>query len=245
MARTASGIALLRFDQRFLTLRLHSGTLDAGPTGWRYGPSITGAELRSVVAGFNGGFRLNTGAGGFYSYGRTAVALHRGLGSVVTYTDGYTDVGSWRGEVPRHGHGAVVSVRQNLQLLIDHGAVAASVACTTCWGATLGGVSDVARSAIGITRRGNLVWAGGEGLSVTALSDAMLAAGVARAVETDINPAWVAAYLYQRRGARSRLVPVPIVPGQPGIAGELLAPYSRDFFTIDLKRGAGQGRDAR
>jgi hypothetical protein len=55
---------------------------------------------------------------------------------------------------------------------------------------------------------------------------------VVRAVELDINPEWVAAYLYGHRGGVAPLAPVPIVPGQPGVPGQFLSPYSRDFFTI-------------
>ena len=88
IARSQSGIALLSFDQRLVRLVLHSGTVDAGSVGWRFGPTIAGAELGHLVAAFNGGFKLDTGAGGFMSYGRTAVALRDGLGSIVTYADG-------------------------------------------------------------------------------------------------------------------------------------------------------------
>lgn len=216
VARTSSGVALLSFDQRYLALRLHSGSTDAGPTGWRFGDSIARGELAVAVAGFNGGFQLNTGAGGFFSYGRTAVSLQTGLGSVVSYADGYTDIGSWHREVPRTGHGAVVSVRQNLHLLIDGGKPAANVACDSCWGATLGGVAATARSAIGISADGRLMWAGGEHAHVTDIVNAFLAAHVVRAIETDINPEWVAAYPYQHHGASHAILPTPIAPRQVG-----------------------------
>lgn len=233
VARSPSGVALLSFDQRLVRLALHSGTIDAGATGWRFGPSIGRSERQRVIAAFNGGFRLDVGAGGFESYGRVAVPLQAGLGSIVTYADGSTDIGSWHQEVPRAG-GHVASVRQNLQLLIDHGHAAGTLDCLTCWGATLGGVSDPARSALGITRGGRLVWAGGERLTAAALAVALLGAHVVRAVELDINPEWVAAYLYgHRRGGPP--APVPIVPGQPGVPGQFLAPYSRDFFTITAR----------
>lgn len=230
IARTAGGVALLSFDQRRLELHLHSGTTDAGASGWRFGPSVVGPEQRHLLAAFNGGFKFAVGAGGFSSYGRVAVPLRAGLGSIVTYADGNADVGSWGSEVP--GHGArVVSVRQNLSLLIDNG-TAANVGCLSCWGATLGGVADPARSALGITAAGRLVWAGGEHLTVSALAGALLGAGVVRAVELDINPAWVAGYLYGHRGGHGPLAPVPVVPGQSGISGEYLVPWSRDFFTV-------------
>jgi hypothetical protein len=221
-------VALLSFDQRLVQLRLHSGTLDAGASGWRYGPSIAGRERRRLVSAFNGGFRLNLGSGGFTLGGRTAVALTRGLGSIVTYASGQTDVGAWHEGVPAPGQ-AVVSVRQNLQLLVSGGRPASNLGCLPCWGATLGGTPSPARSALGISGDGRLIWAGGENLTPAALAAALVGAKVRRAVELDINPEWVAAYVY---GHHRALTPVPIVPGQPGVPGQFLAPYSRDFFTV-------------
>jgi hypothetical protein len=234
VARSPSGIALLSFNQRLLELRLHSGTTDVGATGWRFGPSIAGSEMHHLAAAFNGGFKLTTDPGGFTSYGRVAVPLRYGLGSIVTYADGRTDIGSWGSEVPAPGH-PVVSVRQNLPLLIDHGSSASNLNCLSCWGATLSGVIDPARSALGITAEGLLIWAGGEHLTVSALADALLGVGVVRAVQLDINPAWVAGYLYGHRGGKGPLTPVPVVPGQVGISGQYLAPWSRDFFTVEAR----------
>jgi len=226
------GVALLSFNQQLVGLRLHSGTVDAGSSGWRYGPLILGSERRRLVSAFNGGFKLDTGSGGFQLGGRTAVALSPGLGSIVTYASGRTDVGAWQDGVPAPGQ-PIVSVRQNLHLLVSGGHPAADLDCLLCWGATLGATASPARSALGITADGRLIWAGGENLTPAALAAALIAARVQRAVELDINPEWVAAYLYSHlhRG-HGPLAPVPIVPGQPGVPGQFLAPYSRDFFTV-------------
>lgn len=231
IARTPSGVTLMSFDQRLLELHLHSGTVDAGTAGWRYGPTVTGAELGHLAAAFNGGFKLDVGAGGFESYGRVAAPLRAGLGSIVTYSDGSTDIGSWHQEVPASGR-QPASVRQNLTLLIDHGTPARSAGCDSCWGATLGGVAAPARSALGITADGRLIWAAGEQLTVSALADALLGAHVVRAVELDINPEWVAGYLYGHRGGHGPPAPVPALSAQRGIPGEFLSPWSRDFFTV-------------
>jgi hypothetical protein len=231
VARAGSGLTMLAFDQPTLELHLHAGTADEGAVGWRYGPAVARGELPRLVGALNGGFKFSTDPGGFQSYGRTAVPLRAGLGSVVTYADGFTDIGSWNQEVPSHGR-AVVSVRQNLPLLIDHGHAAATIGCVSCWGATLGGVVDPARSALGITAGGRLVWAGGEHLTVGALAEALLSAHIVRAVELDINPEWVAAYLYRHRSARGQPQPTPAVLGQQGIPGQFLVPWSRDFFVI-------------
>jgi hypothetical protein len=234
VARPSSGLALMSFNQGLVVLRLHSGSIDAGTLGWRYGPSVGGAELGRLAAAFNGGFRFSTGAGGFEAYGRVGAPLQSGLASIVTYSDGTTDIGSWHQEVPAPGK-TVVSVRQNLSLLIDHGRPAANVDCLTCWGSTLGGVIDPARSALGVTADGRLIWAGGENLTVSQLVAALLGARVVRAAELDINPEWVAGYLYGHRGGHGPLAPVPVLASQHGIPGEYLAPWSRDFFTVVVR----------
>jgi hypothetical protein len=230
IARLNSGLTVLSFDQRLVRLTLHSGTVDAGGSGWPYGPAIVGRERRQLVAAFNGGFKLSVGAGGFMSGGRIAAPLRDGLGSIVTYANGQTAIGAWNTEVPRRRL-AIQSVRQNLTLLIDHGRLASTIDCHSCWGATVGGAADVARSALGITADGHLIWAAGQGLSVAALGDALLQANVVRAVELDINPDWVAGYLYPHAGGQ-RVGVIPIVPSQTGVAGFFLQPYSRDFFSI-------------
>jgi hypothetical protein len=230
-ARLPSGVTLLYLDRALVTLALHSGTVDAGSNGWHYGPSVVDGERRRLIAAFNGGFKLETNSGGFESYGKIASPLRRGLGSIVTYADGTTNIGAWQEGVPSR-FPRVVSVRQNLSLLIDHGVAAGAIECVSCWGATLGGGPEVARSGLGITADGQLVWAAGERLSVATLTEGLLKAKVVRAVELDINPQWVAGYLYRHRGPGRPLEPIPVLLAQNGIAGAFLEPYSRDFFTV-------------
>jgi hypothetical protein len=232
-AAQRGGVTLLRFDQRLARLVMHAGTAEPEGSGCPHGCEITAGERALVIAGFNGGFKLNYGMVGFMAGGHVAVPLTTGLGSIVTYQDGSTEIGAWQQGVPATGHGAITSVLQDLHLLVDGGQPAPNVeSCAIeCWGATLGGGVDVARSALGITGQGQLVWAGGESLSPTEIARALVGAGVQRAVELDINPEWVAAYLYARPAGRG-LAAVPTVPGQVGIPGQLLAPDARDFFTV-------------
>ena len=226
-----SGVTLLRFDQRLVHLALHAGSREPGGQGWTYGDHIGASEIPRVLAAFNGGFKLSYGPVGFLADGRAAVPLTPGLGSIVTYGNSTTDIGAWQEGVPAGGL-RVASVLQNLHLLVDRGVAAPTVeSCILrCWGATLGGGADVARSALGITGEGQLVWAAGESLSPAMIAQALIEAGVVRAVQLDINPEWIAGYLYVRHGAGP--AGVPVVPGQQGIPGRLLTPYGRDFFTV-------------
>ena len=226
------GVTLVRMDQSRVHLALHAGSADPGGTGWRYGDAVAGREIHHLILGFNGGFKFSTDSGGFVSFGRVGVAIRPGYGSIVTYRTGTTQIGAWGAGVPARSP-AIASVRQNLYLLINHGVPARSVdACgASCWGATIGNQTAVARSALGIRADGQLVWAAGEGLTVHQLAAGLVASGVQRAVQLDINPDWVAGYLYLHHAA-APVTPVPVVPGQYGISGQLLSPYSRDFFTV-------------
>ncbi len=232
-----SGVTLMRIDQHLVHLSLHAGSSDGGTVGWTYGDRVAAREASTLVAAVNGGFKLTYAHVGFMSGGHVAVPLEAGLASIVTYTDGSTDIGAWRAGLlsPQK---TVFSVLQNQRLLVDRGVAAASVSSCifACWGGTIGLLTAVARSGLGITATGQLVWAAGEHLSPSGLAGALIGAGAVRAIELDINPWWVAGYLYSHHPAgaspASRPSPLPLVPGQRGIAGAFLVPYSRDFLAF-------------
>jgi hypothetical protein len=225
------GVTLMRFDQRLVRLDLHAGTHDGGVSGWRYGAQIARNEIHRVIAAFNGAFKLTYHDVGFLANGHVAVALKRDLASVVTYTDGTTNIGAWGNGVPSRRR-TVFSVLQNQHLLVDRGVPASTLASCVlnCWGGTIKDLTVVARSGLGITASGQLVWAAGEQLSPAALAQALISAGAVRAIELDINPFWVAGYLYPHHPGGPTAAGV--VPGMHGIAGMLLRPYSRDFFVV-------------
>ncbi|MEA2313488.1 MAG: hypothetical protein QOI03_180 [Solirubrobacteraceae bacterium] len=226
-----SGVTLLRFDQKLVHLTLHAGSTDGGTSGWVYGDRIGAREIHLVLAAFNGGFKLSYPGVGFSSAGHVAAPLKAGIASIVTYTDGTSDIGAWRAGVPA-AHKRVFSVLQNLRLLVDRGLAASSVSgCViSCWGETVGSRTSVARSALAVTATGELLWAAGEQLEPAALAAALIRAGAVRAIELDINPDWVAGYLYVHHS--SGPVATPVLPGQLGITGRLLEPYSRDFLAV-------------
>jgi len=226
-----SAVTLMRVDQSFVHITLHAGSSDGGVTGWTYGDRITPREIHLLLAAVNGGFRLTYRDVGFMSGGHVAVALKPGLASIVTYTDGTTDIGAWRAGVPSAKE-TVFSVLQNQKLLVDRGVASATVSncIIACWGETIGAQTAVARSGLGITAGGQLVWAAGEHLLPAELASALISAGAVRAIELDINPDWVAGYLYIHHPSGPS--PLPLVPGQLGIAGKLLEPYSRDFLAF-------------
>ncbi len=115
----------------------------------------------------------------------------------MVYRNGSSTVGAWGRDVTMTPN--VVSVRQNLDLLVDNGqpVPGLSASDTTAWGRTLGGAVYVWRSGVGITADGALVYVGGPGLNITDLANVLVRAGAVRAMELDINTDWVNFSTYQ------------------------------------------------
>lgn len=227
---TAAGasVTLLRFDAASTRLVLHPGYQDPGGYGWSTHSVVLPAERPLLLAAFNGGFKLNLGDGGMAVGARQAGALLPGAASVVTYTDGSSQIGQWGQQVPAPGR-AVANVRQNLRLLVSDGHPAADIDVIGDWGATIQGAVVVARSALGIDSHGDLIWAGSMAATPRALAEALIAAGARQAMELDINPFWVCAFSF------TPVSQSPLLPGQQRPVGTYLTAWQRDFFTVDSK----------
>jgi hypothetical protein len=251
-------VTVVSFSPTRVRLVLHAGSVEPSAVGgWRYGPSVGRAERRVLVAAFNGGFKMRDARGGWRSEGRTITPLVRGGASVVIYRDGGVDIGAWGTEVPQPGR-RVASVRQNLQLLVDHGRALLThprgqAQLDAWWGHAFQGQPLIARSALGVTATGALVWAAGDRTTVAALARALIHAGATRALELDINAPLVRGFLFSSPGLvltshHGRTAVVPLVVGQrqllhdPARFDPAIAPHctylsacSRDFFTVLLR----------
>ena len=222
-------------DPTRLKIGLVPGAREPGGT-WAESPSITGPDLPRAVAAFNGGFRFQDAHGGFYLDGRQAVPLQVGSASIVIYRDGSINVGVWGrdfGMTPD-----VTAVLQNLVLLVDHGQLdpAATYTDTKLWGHTLGANTVVARSGIGVTANGALVYVAGPALTAKTLAEALQRAGAVRAMTLDINPEWVTFNFFQHPDPANpaAVVGTKLYPQMQRGSSRYLGPTreSRDFFTV-------------
>ena len=185
-----TGVAWM--DTKLLSARLYAGSSIPG-TGQRFPDSapVTGAALTTLDAAFNSGFRMQDADGGYYIDGITAYPLRTGAASLVIDSSGDVTVGAWGTDVAMTP--TTVSVRQNLDLIVDDGAPVPGLgeSDNSRWGATLGGRIQVWRSGLGETADGALVYVGGSGLSIVDLANVLVRAGAVRAMELDINTDWV------------------------------------------------------
>ena len=229
-------VTVIRVRSDLVRPVLHAGYQDPGGSGWAGGPSIVGSERNKVLMAFNGGFNTHEGRrDGYVQEGRTVVPIAAGKASAVLYADGGIDIGAWGSDLPVPGR-KYVSVRQNAIPLVSGGKVPSTVDGNPdpTWGYTFDHSWYVSRSALGIDASGNVLFGGAASLSVRALAEAMKAAGAVRAMELDINPEWVCAFLYTHPDAKhpDQVSVHALLPDQQRPAGTFLSPYPRDFLTL-------------
>ncbi len=218
-------------SHKLLSYRLHPGFAEPGGT-WKVPDWIPPNQRRGLVATWNGAFKLADARGGFYLDGKTAGALRPGAASEVFHRNGTMTIGSWGHEVQMAPD--VIGVRQNLSMLIDHGKIAANVDTSPqfSWGLTLGGAYFIYRSGIGATRQGDTVYVSGNALSAHTLALILERAGCVRAMELDINPAWVSFMSYQAGGTPNSPTPRSLMPDYKRPANRYFEHTSRDFVAV-------------
>lgn len=224
-------------DPLLARVSLVPGLTEPGGT-WSHPPYITPTELPTVAAAFNGGFRFADAKGGFYLDGRTAVPLRAGAASAVIYDNGRVNVGAWGSEVTMTPK--VKAVLQNLVPIVDHHQIAASATYndSSVWGATLGAATVVARSGLGVTATGALVYVAGPALTARTLAESLQRAGAVRAMTLDINPEWVTFnfYTHPNPAQPSQVAASKLYPQMQRPATRYLPPTqeARDFFTVSV-----------
>lgn len=225
------GVALL--NQNLVTMTLHPGYRVPGDAGLSQPSSVPHSERDALVATFNSGFTMVDANGGYWQDGKTVVPLRQGAASMVFSKDGHMDVVKWNAGKPGPD---VAAVRQNLVLLVDHGAITPEVDSTTpgLWGWTLGNKTYVWRSAVGVRKDGSLVFVAGASMSVRTLANIMHDAGAERAMELDINPAWTnfITYTHPSKGVA---VPHMLTKDEQPNPSRYLQPSSRDFVAVSAR----------
>ncbi len=224
-------VTVFRFRSNQVQFNLHVGSSDPPTNGATLGPdsgeAIGTDEAPRLLAAFNGGFEMSAGAGGFEVDGQVLSPLVSGMASLVIDADGSASVGVWGSTVPVSGE-QVASVRQNLPPLVSGGQPSSDIDDVSAWGATLGGGTTVARSALGEDAQGNLIYAAGMSLQPADLASALVSAGAVSAMELDINPEWVQLDVAATPGATLTTG----IPGQNRPADQYQEGWTRDFVTV-------------
>jgi hypothetical protein len=220
---------VVRIDQTKAAFRLIPGSSEPGHNPWPGGHHVASTDAPDLLAAFNSGFRIADANGGFEEAGRTAGTLRNGAASLVIGSDGTLDVVRWGPDVVSRNP---VAVRQNLDLIVDNGILVDGLDDNVGnrWGLTVGNKLFVWRSGIGVDANGNVIYVASEGLSVKTLAALLQRAGAVRAMELDINHAWVSfnAFHHDTTGVHgSKLLTAMSKP-----SSRYLTDDARDFVAV-------------
>jgi hypothetical protein len=200
------------------------------------GPMMVPNDQRSrLLATFNGGFTYTDGNNGSADNGHTNEPLTDGNATLIGYSDGRIAIVKWSGG-PSPGPG-VAWARQSLAPIVWNGQLNPQLddnPNSPQWGYSLGGVTRVWRTGVGIDRRGNLIYVAADGQTVITLAQILQHLGAVRAMEFDINPEWhtLITYTHGPKG----LVPTMVGPNPMQAPTRYLVPDDRDFFAVYTPR---------
>jgi hypothetical protein len=183
-------------DPKLVSAVGYAGAVEPGGAGWSHQLPIPDSVRPNLLAAFNSGFKMQDARGGYYDSGRYARPMRVGAATLWITADGTPHVGEWGRDVNVTPN--LVYARQNLDLIVDGGTPVQGldVGSSAQWGWTVGNKVMVWRSGVGETANGALVYAAGPDLSVHMLADLLARAGAVRAMELDINSAWVDFFTY-------------------------------------------------
>ncbi len=238
-SRLAASIAW--FDMSLLQPTLYSGSMIPGDGPYHYQAPISKNAARSLVAAFNSGFQITDSRGGYYTEGHTIIPLRSGAASLVIYRDGTIALDSWGARLKMSPK--IVSVRQNLPLLVNDGKPAPGLnpKDTKIWGATLTVLNNSAyvnRSGLGITRSGALIYVAGQNLNITDIANTLVRAGAVRAMELDMNTMFVfmATYNPSNRAPASPVNQQTLYPKMNDLGDRFFQSWwVRDFYTLSAR----------
>jgi hypothetical protein len=228
-------VTLLQFDLRSLSLHLVAGTTEPGGSLGHDGSGViptADQQGNTLFAAFNGGFKYADGHYGLMSGGVVYVPPQPDVATLAIPANGQVFIDSW-GRNPQLSltNRNLLAWRQNAALLIDNGQLNPLTNDGAAWGGVWLNKAATWRSGLGITRQGTLLYAAGASLTAATLGTALQAAGAVMAMQTDINPLWVRAFLYDR-GNDGSLQITKLNPGMQGTGQEYLQATARDFFYL-------------
>ena len=227
--RLVAGVAWI--DHTRTTTWLYPGRQEPAVNLASRGPMEVPDRMRSqLVATFNSGFKMKDSGGGFATGGHTYAPMKQGIGTIIRYRDGHVDVIAWPGGPDVAAN--VQYARQNLPLIVNHGRPNPNLSDGPEWGFTLGNKIRVWRSAVGIDRRGNLIYVAAPAQTVGSLAAIMIRARAVRAMELDINTYWTTFIHYRHPGAVGA---ANLLASMDRPSDRYLTPDDRDFFAVYLR----------
>jgi len=218
------------FDHTRTAIGYYPGRYEPPDAALRGPMMVPYSQRWRLLATFNGGFTYEDGENGSNVNGQVNEPLRDGKATLLGYRDGRVDIVKWSGG-PNAGPD-VAWARQSLAPIVWDGRLNPELnedPNSPEWGFTLGGVTRVWRTGVGIDRLGNLMFVAAEGQTVISIAKILRHIGAVRGMELDINPDWHTLIAYTHHNGLS---PRMVEPQPNQSPDRYLVPDDRDFFAV-------------
>lgn len=226
-------VGVLLLDHRKVRLHMVGGTEDpGGDRGVKGSGKIAEGDQKDLLVAWNGGFKGPHGGFGMVANGLTYRPLRNGLATLCVKKGGALVMGEYGRDVTWDD--SMEACRQNVILLVDKGEVSRRTAeGNDTWGYVQVNSSEFItwRSAVGVTKDGNLLVAAGNSLSAETLAKALWAAGAEYAMQLDINSPYVLTGMFFKQ-ADGTLKSEKFMDSMPDTASRFLRTQERDFMYV-------------
>ncbi len=230
--RSFAIVSVVKLDTSVLTLGSVAGTVEPGGKVGKYGSGKVPKNIvqsGNLIAAFDGGFQYRDGAYGMIVGKTTYLPLKNNLGTIVGYTNGTIKILNYVGQDLGSN---IAFIRQNGPMLIENSNITVTnVDSQQVWGRIVGADMFTWRSGIGVTAKGDLVFAAGNNLSPQTLAQALSMAGAVNAIQLDINPHWVRFNIFNSKG-NGLYDSAPLNKDMTDGSKEYLNGYQKDFFYV-------------
>jgi len=236
-SRPYAKTVIVVMDSRRVKLNMVGGYGEARVGGGSGPGKVPDSDLSNLLLVMNGGFQLWHASWGAYLDGIEYKPLQKGYASIVTYKDGSVKIGTWgEGDLSERTDD-MTAVRQNSKLLIENGEItpaAKNEKDTGTWGLIAANSPDFItwRSAMAVTKDGNLMIAFGSSLSPYNLAASLVAAGAYTAIQLDINSNWTTGGVADGHNEKGELVLGKIMDGLNTGSSLLKNPQARDIMYV-------------
>lgn len=234
-SRPYASVGVLLVDSRRVHLKMVGGTAEPGGDRGVRGPGIIPKEdYKSLLVAFNGGFKGPHGSFGMVANGKEYMRMRNGLATICVAKDGNLKMGEYGRDFTWEEN--FEACRQNVILLVDKGEISKrTTEGNDTWGYVNVNSSEFItwRSAVGVTKDGNLLIAAGNSLSADSLAKAMHAAGAYMAMQLDINAPYICTGLFFPQPDGS-IKGEKFMDSMAPSASNFLGTRERDFFYLTL-----------
>lgn len=234
-ARPYASVGVLLIDSRRVRLKLVGGTAEPGGDRGVRGPGVIPKDdYKALLVAFNGGFKGPHGSFGMVANGKEYMRMRNGLATVCSSRDGSITMGEYGRDFTWSDN--FEGCRQNVILLVDKGEISKrTTEGNDTWGYVNVNSAEFItwRSAVGITKDGNLLIAAGNSLSADTLAKALYAAGAYMAMQLDINGPYICTGLFFPQ-PDGNLKAEKFMDGMTPSASNFLGTRDRDFFYLTL-----------